>query len=1191
MVTSPSDVTPTAGVSAHSVGNLAQAHLHIGDNVFNPPSEIQAHSPSPFLTSLPSSEAGLLGRDVEMTRWQEIGSPGRYVEVQGTSGSGRTRLIAEFLIHDCTGRSDAVAYIDMRGYSTSPPTILRAFANQLNLKSSGSILTPATEGEMQAAIRHKVLKKFNQRKVTVAIDHGEALLEDPGVTAELEELLQSGMFDRANVVVVHESAGALNVGYMRRESPFVLRSIDSVSVAQIVSSWFDVSLSVAKDAVMLLDERMLLPGLVVQASNQIPKTVSSSLEIALSIESIARQRYAKNFAALSRASNGLETASCFIDAVVDSVLGSECCRPANTDSSFYESVRDASEHLLQTHSATGQHPEFVSVVRSDEKLKHALEKNLESHFLERPLTDRQIEGFLARNFDRHAILGEKIFRCANDALAERTANSALGPVVNVSKDNGSTTGPAKFLFLARTSITPWHFYQALSSRDSSGYSVGGIRSAAEVALYRQALNELDARSDFDVHVDLARDLVRESAEQFQDSVEYVLLLSDAAQSAAFRGQKSSVDSITRTIKARAISSIEVEGARYEQLRLLQVRGTIQRVFVGLEKADSCSHELLLELHSIRQDPSLLSDTVSLQVEFIRASLARGGSHDLWSAHLEAVVQATTLSRDDTDSLGLRTLMAATIRRASHFMTTPALALAMLKRAQDAVRDLESEAKERARLGDSRPLLSIARIDRTLAFAYAATDDSAQAKISLTRSRQLMKWITTQAPSSSAWWTYLKSLSGESYEDAGQGDGDDLPPSENWKTFKTEYRRYRDWACKRTLKSSRDTQIEVLAVSLRWAEEGSIHKVAESSHLNWTRLAEEQRKSAYLAVRAKRLGVLEALERDHGPSRHIVLARVAIESQYQRLDALLTQQAFRSDVILNIFDNAIQEFRNDPLLRFHKAKFLRRVWRFDDAIRAFEELDGSLGPDASLVRGLHSVWADALVSSSINDCVDSLEARRRCLRASVLVSSQEQRSANSAIIGLRARVELGVDSAPISSSGLLRALANAKGYLFAAANNSSLFSEFASKANDDALHWGHTALAQDFTTPKILLHYANYLIRAYEVGPRESLLQLQAALSCLEGARVMSPNGRYGGPEHPFFTARALVLAMEAKMKSDAIGWSATYDPRAKRKKSDLEVAESKLMSARDQSVGAFRDSILTYFDRISALTSSHLFEL
>lgn len=187
----------------------------------------------------------------------------------------------------------------------------------------------------------------------------------------------------------------------------------------------------------------------------------------------------------------------------------------------------------------------------------------------------------------------------------------------------------------------------------------------------------------------------------------------------------------------------------------------------------------------------------------------------------------------------------------------------------------------------------------------------------------------------------------------------------------------------------------------------------------------------------------------------------------------------------------------------------------------------------------------------------------------------------AIVGLRARSELGHHNLSAYVRELISIFADKKGYLHAAANFSASFRQNAESNRKESCNWGHILVADDFTSPDTLLKYSNYLIREFELRPEKSLLLIRGALSCLEGVRVMSSHSQQNS-EQSFLTGKALLTAIEYTRSTNPIGWSDIYNSRSKTRMIDLAIAEARLESAEAQAVGAFRTLIRTYRERAVA---------
>ena len=226
---------------------------------------------------------------------------------------------------------------------------------------------------------------------------------------------------------------------------------------------------------------------------------------------------------------------------------------------------------------------------------------------------------------------------------------------------------------------------------------------------------------------------------------------------------------------------------------------------------------------------------------------------------------------------------------------------------------------------------------------------------------------------------------------------------------------------------------------------------------------------------------------------------------------------------------------------------------------------------TLSRNYRISYADALVlrARELHD-ENSETFADYCTQALGLLGSLEESASLGAIVGLRARTEL-AGKVPSLLAGELADLFWKSGpYTATWTQGSELFDTCLELLIDERAPFGLRLVASEFTNPRVLIEYAALLIRSFELSGDNELRDLGAALTALEGVRIMSTSQTLT-PRLPFLQGQALLLACELTNKPNPIGWASRI------KNSNIPDIEFSLRSfhrAAGRSIGQFRSLIL-----------------
>jgi hypothetical protein len=540
------------------------------------------------------------------------------------------------------------------------------------------------------------------------------------------------------------------------------------------------------------------------------------------------------------------------------------------------------------------------------------------------------------------------------------------------------------------------------------------------------------------------------------------------------------------------------------------------------------------------------------------------------------------------------LFVALQRDESELYLDPNERLASLQSVEQRLRQVLNEAHKLAQCGDGRVLLVYGRVFRQLAKTHIDLEHSSEAQKASDEAQNIAKFVLRYASSPAAWHFSLSLL-----EICTFGR-----PSVYWKAefedrttsagnvIRETVKACRDWLKRQHNRTASCGFLELKCHELIWRLEGGLHRVArrkaEADGLDYSVLpaAVRCREVAFLAI--KRQQIVDGIERAYGGFVNLTLIRIHIAAQLAYNIALIRRSGkVEYDKVLDLFASAEKQFPDSNLLTAEAALFFRCVWEYGEAIDRFE-LVLTRCRDVHLRREVSIDLAETLLTASVH-CESVLVSRGRPLqRANMLFRARDilldttvcgcQRSKDIAVLRDLLALELNekLDWEKIEKT-YTEIIGGLETYLPTIAEN---VVELRRSPGDSVDHLSDV-VRTDFTHINTLRAMGKIFLRRVQLEVTDDPIRdARRAYECFDACRLLEKSVLEKETATTAFELANTILTAAQITRSVQPFPS---HPEESGYPDLFSMAEAKLQSARDRSVGNFHVAVLRCQDALKML--------
>jgi hypothetical protein len=523
-------------------------------------------------------------------------------------------------------------------------------------------------------------------------------------------------------------------------------------------------------------------------------------------------------------------------------------------------------------------------------------------------------------------------------------------------------------------------------------------------------------------------------------------------------------------------------------------------------------------------------------------------------------------------------LAALLRHEARFVNSPQIRLSQIHAAVQFLQPAESRAVYLSQEGDTRPLLVLARLHRGLAHELARQGQYRTAEEPANEASRLAE-LAVKRNANAAAWSFLIGLGnisleattsfGRNYESLGRTD------SRLNETTKELIKRCRSWLDDIEQPGIAEGQVALKCFQREWRAEGSLlHLCAEeadSQGSDWERLSADEKCKRLRHHYQLRNGKLQHVEKKFGVFVESALARIYLEAQFQYALALARRDGDVDTVkVSSLFQGATERFPNAPALQIERARFHRRIWSYGEAIAGFTAI-AERTRDAADRREAAVDLIESLITAAIYTEDVALPDGTRLNKHELVKRAREwiarlfdfpDVARDVAMLRDQVELELGgeIDWAK-NDDAYNSVIGGSECYVSTIVDN---LDSLRSKDGDLTTHlW--EAVVQNFTHPDVLRGLGRLYMRSAELGRRsEPLRDAERAYGCFNACRILevSECGRES-PVTSHERARAILAGAVIAQSVNPFNADRESSPTL------IDLAETRLNSARDRSVGSF----------------------
>jgi hypothetical protein len=1164
---------------------------HLWEDVAQAPG--QTYRPTvTLLTPLPAPPVPMVGRAEVQAQIGDVSSPGTIRQLVGAPGSGKTAVlgwwVAELQADGKLDQDTGIAYIDMEGWTIGDDPFLRAFAAYLEIAHTSSGFLDLDQAERVSAVRLGIRRKLNFPVNVVAVDHADLALANKNGSRSLREILQGGLLGNA-ILIVSRWSGELPVSTaFRYRQDIHLAPLPAVDGGQFLSDESGLPLETCVDACTLVDADILQPGTLIAA---LPKMLEKEIEPYLLAEVLLSASFDHAEITVGQiwpviASQGDWPG--WVVLLAHAASGTCSCHPRV----------DLSKPLVQLLSglgwvqvdAQGARPSSalvrlaprllaltISVIEPDKAEELDL---LTSHLVSgarQGLLEELLTTVGTADIEGHKL---QLIRMLVDEIARRSADEALGPALPSdmpARPAGVGWTAAEVLHTARTAATPEAFRASLYGADSLPAIAVDPADSAGIDLIRSALRELDVRYDHDSMLEeVRRDVFATfgiTEDNLAENVNFYLMALDSCESSVILGKAAEVAGFIQVLAGLGTWMSDDWPIGLDLGHLEMVVGQAQILamrsgFIGVNETLSMLSRIW-ERQS-RQASSLREATL-LWIAFVRAAASMGEPPELWLPITEWLLDIMEDLPDGPDYLSIASRVTALVRGVSEDFISHDERFRLINRAVKLLRHREDDLMFLAQSGDNRSLLALSRGLLALGRLRNLENHTGGAEGFTASGLRLLRRVVSDAPSAAAWLTYLQAAASADRTSLNEEVDQEYVANSEAGHIREALAQYRKWSRTRTIYSAREIAIDLWMLNAAWSQEGSLIGMAQAEDDRWIYKSTTHKLNRLEELYLGRRRLLDRRETAWGLRPELQEVKFRLEAQYQHIKSLYSHREPDHIAVLKELQVGDEVWGRLPQLELERARYLRYIWKTEESLDVFAAMENMTWGNRTLSRNYRIGYADALVlrARELRDEKTDISADY-CHQALDLLGSLEESASLGAIVGLRARTEL-EGKVPSLLAGELADLFWKSGpYTRTWTQGSEIFDTCLELLIEEQAPFGLRLVASEFTNPRVLIEYAALLVRSFELQCGNELRDLGAALTALEGVRIMSTSQTLT-PRLPFLRGQALLLACELSNDPNPFGWAA----RIKNSDiPDIELALRSFHNAAGRSIGQFRSLIL-----------------
>jgi hypothetical protein len=542
--------------------------------------------------------------------------------------------------------------------------------------------------------------------------------------------------------------------------------------------------------------------------------------------------------------------------------------------------------------------------------------------------------------------------------------------------------------------------------------------------------------------------------------------------------------------------------------------------------------------------------------------------------------------------------ASLYRLSSRCMISQQKSLDHIDYAIEILSNIEKILRKFIEITDNRPLIALAKC---IFSKYKIYEDSKRDVIkinTLNEARKLCQYIISKCPTPSAWELALDLWKPDYSKILYYRFGYQIKETE-LSDFTDVIVKCREWVKKSNYYDHSVANLLVLCNQKEWSIHGKIESEARNYYSNkmgkdWKTSPKSEKLQLIKSIFRKRSSFLSRIKYQFEPSINMFLAELINLEQYQYSTARYTNRILNVELIEKLFEEYLSIWPQHPTILESMGKFYRYIWNYPKAIQFFDQVV-KITSDVFQRREVSVILAECLLSAAIHFNNTEFYRNRTKSKKELLIQAKnllESLEGNkiaavkAAIIKDRVVFELGEyidwnnleNTYDVVFGGPERYVETVmKGI---SENYFEYDKEFPKTLAE--------AVIKNFTNEEVLSHMGSLFLRRAEIGKSDSPVHdCERAYSIFNACRVLytsfseSDLGTFKGSEpalNKFKRAKAIHIAAELTKTLNP------FQANPKPKKSLLELANSLMHSARENSIGRFYKLIKEKILEIKTLT-------
>ena len=408
-----------------------------------------------------------------------------------------------------------------------------------------------------------------------------------------------------------------------------------------------------------------------------------------------------------------------------------------------------------------------------------------------------------------------------------------------------------------------------------------------------------------------------------------------------------------------LSQLPPPASHHAKADRLQMRHRLAVLFVNVCETPRERSERLLEVAAIAieglrhgpQQPSWLARYLNALTR--HASEVRQDAQRTAAATSALGTLAAILGPVASWTIRMRTLTAAFLREIGRTSSDPQIAESWIRRSIQLIEGAKDAAFSPAKRGDTTALLTLAQSFDALARCQRLAGGPDIARRTLRQALSLCETAVKGKPTSFGWDLLLRYFDEiESQEgEAEEGEDDAAPEAATDPVSRALGKRIAEckaWIATQSPGDPAITNLRLWILRREWRAQGDIEQVAAQRlkplGLKWNEASRAEKVSGLRKVYFERRTLLNCIERDAGSFQELLIVEAALESQFQRLIAIYSARTIDTGPVLDLYEKGLRAWPDDNRLLTAKARYLRYVWRYGEAISLYRRMVGSARSD-------------------------------------------------------------------------------------------------------------------------------------------------------------------------------------------------------------------------------------------------------